>query len=516
MHSGNVTVHGTIASYSRVYKMIKSVTVKCKNCSFKVHIPFEIPVSDYPNNISNKKCIQCGDKSQEVVEEHTNAVKIEIQDSDTFSEIEKLSCILFDENTTDIQLGSKAIVSGSIQIIKQKNRKSISCLYASSIHYENKEKFELSDEDINSIDRFKRIKNGSMLEALTKMFAPSIIGLDIIKKGLLVSAVSSSEALEENRDRLHALLVGSPGTGKSKLMKESVKLVPNSRYESSQHSSGKSLTAIVAKEDEDYCLRIGPVPLARGAICVLNEIGRTTQEDQGLLLDAMEEGEFTINKYGINAKIRSPTVIVASANPINSTNGMDDKIDMNQIPLINPIKDRFDLVFVLKDSTDEEELRAYAHKKTRLLTEKIPDYYPYLKKHIAYAKQFKPVLNDESRAAINEYYVKLANSSINCNKRTLETLIRIAKSISKLKLKSITDLDDAREALEFYNAVICHYTQFTVSIPGDPKNITISVLTDILKHSSAAYSLEELAKTACEKNQYVKSYLLGREAIANY
>ena len=148
--------------------------------------------------------------------------------------------------------------------------------------------------------------------------------------------------------------------------------MPNSRYESSQHASGKSLTAIVSKEDDgDYCLRTGPVPLARGAICVLNEIGRTAPEDQSFLLDAMEEGEFTINRYGINAKIRSPTVIIASANPINAVNGMmDDKIDMNQIPLIKPIVDRFDLVFVIKDSTDEGEVRAYADKKTRILTEK--------------------------------------------------------------------------------------------------------------------------------------------------
>ena len=90
------------------------------------------------------------------------------------------------------------------------------------------------------------------------------------------------------------------------------------------------------------------MPLARGAICVLNEIGRTTPEDQGFLLDVMEEGEFTINKYGINSKITSPTVIVASANPINSaTNDSDDRIDINQIPLIKAVIDRFDLVYVL-------------------------------------------------------------------------------------------------------------------------------------------------------------------------
>jgi replicative DNA helicase Mcm len=367
LNEGNVTVHGTIASYSRVYKMIKSVSSECENCSFIQKKEYKIPILDYPNNIFNKKCIQCEENHQKIAEEYINAVKIEIQDSDTFSEIEKLSCILFDEGTTDIQIGSKVIVAGSIQIIKQKNKKSIPFVYASSIHYENKENLELSDRDIDALYRFKELKKDSLIEALTKMFAPSIIGLGIVKKGILLSAVSSSEGpnLDENRDRMHILLVGNPGTGKSKLTKECVKLVPNSRFESSQHASGKSLTAIVTKEDEDFCLRIGPVPLARDAICVLNEIGRTTPEDQGFLLDVMEEGEFTINKYGINAKIKSPTVIIASANPFNPANGLDDKINIYQIPIIKPVIDRFDLMFVLKDSTDEGEVRAYADKKTK-------------------------------------------------------------------------------------------------------------------------------------------------------
>ncbi len=125
--------------------------------------------------------------------------------------------------------------------------------------------------------------------------------------------------------------------------------MPNSRYKSSQHVSSKSLTAIVSKEpDGDYCLRIGPVPSARGAICVLNEIGRTTPEDQEFLLDVMEEGEFTINKYGINAKITSPTVIIASVNPYGSTGDNirfdnQERINLDQIPLIKPVIDRFDL-----------------------------------------------------------------------------------------------------------------------------------------------------------------------------
>jgi replicative DNA helicase Mcm len=359
------------------------------------------------------------------------------------------------------------------------------------------------------------------------MVAPSVIGLDIAKKGLLLSAVSSSEELNENgnRVRMHVLLVGNPGIGKSKLIKECVELVPNSRYESSQHASGKSLTAIVSKEDDDYCLRTGPVPLARGAICVLNEVGRTTPEDQGFLLDVMEEGEFTINKYGINSKIASPTVIVASANPINSAaNDFDDRIDINQIPLIKAVIDRFDLVFVLRDSKDGDELRTYAELKMEKLSTRNPNYYSYLKKHIAYAKQFRPELSFEAQDLIKEYYVNLGKSSSNLfsssikfkSRRTFDTLVRIAKSVSKLKLKNIVDAEDARESLEFFNAVIYQYTESTVFIPDDPKHIAISVFTDILKTTSIGYSLEELTKKACEKSEYVKSYLLGNKNNFNH
>ena len=70
-------------------------------------------------------------------------------------------------------------------------------------------------------------------------------------------------------------LVGDPGLAKSQLLKESVKLVPNSKYESVQFATGKSLTAIVTKDEGDaLILRIGPIPQAKGAIAALNEMGR--------------------------------------------------------------------------------------------------------------------------------------------------------------------------------------------------------------------------------------------------
>jgi hypothetical protein len=66
---------------------------------------------------------------------------------------------------------------------------------------------------------------------------------------------------------------------------------------------------------------------------------------------------------------------------------------------------------------------------------------------------------------------------------------------------------DAKDAMEFYNAVIYQYLDSTVLIPDDPKDITVVEFTKVLKESPFAFSLEELVKKACERNQYVKSYL---------
>ena len=124
---------------------------------------------------------------------------------------------------------------------------------------------------------------------------------------------------------------------KVSLLKKTVALVPKSRYESIQHSSAKSLTAIVLKEEERYSLRLGPIPMSRNSLCALNEIGAMWPEDQNYLLDILEEGQFTLNKYGFNTKINSPTVIIASTNLKDRNNEDFDpmlgKINLDQIPL---------------------------------------------------------------------------------------------------------------------------------------------------------------------------------------
>jgi|SRR5689334_17613771 len=153
----------------------------------------------------------------------------------------------------------------------------------------------------------------NVLDILGFMFAPDIIGNKTIKQGMLLCAASTNK--DETQKKIHVLFIGDPGLAKSAMLRKSIELVPNSRYESAENSSGKSLTAIVEKEDESHILRTGPIPAAKGAICALNELGRMFYQDQKHLLSIMQEQSFTINKHGINARIASPTAIIASANP---------------------------------------------------------------------------------------------------------------------------------------------------------------------------------------------------------
>ena len=106
-------------------------------------------------------------------------------------------------------------------------------------------------------------------------------------------------------------------------------------------------------------------------------------EEQAYLLDVMEEGDFTINKYGINAKIKASTTILASANPRQqSFSTQCETINLDSIPAINALIDRFDLIFEFSNFNDPDELREYINIKSEREDKRQPDFTNYLKKHI--------------------------------------------------------------------------------------------------------------------------------------
>jgi DNA replicative helicase MCM subunit Mcm2 (Cdc46/Mcm family) len=532
LHEGkDVSVIGVISGIQPLRKMIKGVSVQCWKCNTVYERKYDKPelFESFVPIEKIRKCQQCntGEYLGRYEWENINAVVVELKDHGTFSEINPLRIIVFgddepafdDTRNIDRHIGETIIVTGDIYNVDigkgRRESRVVAYLYVKYlVKYLSKQELELTAEDEKAIKRFvDHIGPDKVIERLTEMFATSVIGHNHVKRGLLLVAASTS--LNKTVKKLNAILVGPPGLAKSQLLKEATRLVPNSRYESVQFATGKSLTVIVTKEEGDaLILRIGPIPQAKGAIAALNEIGRMTHEDQGLMLDTMQEQEFTTNKFGQNFHVDAPTAIIASANPVGgSWKSYDrdggDKIDLDKIPMIKPLIDRFDLIFTPKDNTSEEQLAEYADRKSEMEDKATPDYMVYIAKHIMYAKQRcpKPKFSEEAKAMLNQYYVSVRSSY--GSPRILETIYAIAMNIARLKLKHIVDAADAIETMQFYN-VILQQLDMIVTLPSNPRDITYEECFKVLKELAFPISYEEVVRMACERNVQVARYVDGK------
>ena len=72
--------------------------------------------------------------------DHKNSVLIELQDANTFDDLDRLPVLLFDNDTIDIskKIGENAEIIGEIKIVEN-NFKYYPYLYCESIKYLNKE-----------------------------------------------------------------------------------------------------------------------------------------------------------------------------------------------------------------------------------------------------------------------------------------------------------------------------------------------------------------------------------------
>ena len=115
MNSGEIYVQGMIISRTPIYKMISCYSERCINneCGYLKEHQFEQPRS----SIKSRRCPDCRNEYTTLFDiKFLNATTIELQDIEKFNEIERLSVILFDNDTIDINIGEKVIVNGELHV----------------------------------------------------------------------------------------------------------------------------------------------------------------------------------------------------------------------------------------------------------------------------------------------------------------------------------------------------------------------------------------------------------------
>jgi replicative DNA helicase Mcm len=380
--------------------------------------------------------------------------------------------------------------------------KLVPVLYTNSIKYEGRQDWIITERDKESFRRFANFPD--FVSRIISLCAPNVVGHNDKKLGILLSAVNTLERKGQRRLRINCLFVGPPGTAKSMLGREAAKLLPNSRYVSGQNaSSGKTLTAIVDKENDNIILRHGPVPLSKNSICIINEMGRMQYEDQAHLMDVLEEGEFTKDAYGLHFQIPSPTTIIATCNPIETFWRDRASITEGDIPITRPLLDRFDLLFVFDDLKTEEEIRSYADALTRI-GHRRPHNYNFLTKYLQYARTLDVEFTDEAEIMLNDFWIGLKLKGIVQN-RGLESIRRLAIAQTKLRLHKLVDSEMATAAMEYFKVLLLYRGKMS-EVSEDPRNIVINEIISQVERSEIPITFHEASLTARSKNQRVKSY----------
>jgi DNA replicative helicase MCM subunit Mcm2 (Cdc46/Mcm family) len=521
---GYVKVTGQLIGQSQVYNMIYAINFSCSNCNHSDRIDYGKKPLMRSLYRDLSKCPWCDTPTLTLraTFNYCSTTDIELQDPEKFSEIERLSVKLFEHNTEKIIIGESVTIVGSLYVVRKNDNpqnKLTTVLFAESLEYASKEETALTIGDIEEIEEWKRTKEKegiNPISALVSIFAPEVIGNEHTKEGLLMVAANAGIRNDRNRIprrlRIHQLLIGDPSSAKSTLLQALVRIVVNGRYESCQSSTGLSLTAQVSKEEGgSYILRAGPIPQARDSLCALNEVGQMPITDHKHLLDFMEEGESTLNKFGFNARIAGHTSIVASANPLNNTWKNFDIIDFNEFPTLVQIIHRFDFISIFREITDEDELKRFATKRSEIRNlfdagsfdrpEKM------LKRYIMYARNFHPVISEEAKSMLNEFWVKMAAAGVRGLPRKLDSLERAVIARAKLKLKNVADGEEAIEVMHFFNAMLCNFAQ-TVALTRNPRDIAVEEICQVVKElNGSPIAFVEAAKIACEKNQQLRYYI---------
>lgn len=514
IHDGYVTVVGTIVSLSEQYVVISRMQTQCTNTECLVMhdekhdppVPTIIAQFD-PGNGRPLICPKCKSGGFRVKFDTRNARFVQLEDIEKPDANERQDVILYDRMTEDLIAGEVVEITGKMFVQRKsenlRSKRLMNVVHANSIKYLNRRDVVITKNDIKTFYKFLEFPN--LIPRLVSMFCPNIIGHDDAKLGLLRSIVGGLTDKEQKYDgRISTLIVGDPGTAKSTLTRESIELKANSRYVSAPHASSKTITAIIEKMNDTIVISLGAIPLSRGALCGINEITAFSMEDQGRLLDILEEGTFPVDKHGRHITVPSPTTIVATANPIHSNWNNRQLASDDEIAIKKTLLDRFSQKFVFRNNMSSVETQLFT-KKMNDIRKRKPHNYRFLTKYLLYASKLKPKIDDEAEYMLNRFWMEGKLNGL-FNMRDYRSIFRIAEAEAKLQLKEAIDGEVATHAMESIRMMMVNFGE-TVSNVKNPRDVVIESMLQILQNSEIGFTIYELCKLACNENKQIAGYL---------
>ncbi|XP_003376485.1 MCM2/3/5 family protein [Trichinella spiralis] len=311
-------------------------------------------------------------------------------------------------------------------------------------------------------------------QIVARMYQMYLVKLAVLL--VIIGGVSRrSESGTMLRGDCHLLLIGDPGTGKSQFLKYAAKLASNSVYTTGIGTTNAGLTCSAVKEEGDWQLEAGALPLADGGICCIDEFSTMREAEKDAIREAMEQQTVSVAKAGLVTKLNCKCSVIAACNFQETVGSRSATVDCN---LSSPLMSRFDVILYLRQSSDKEWCpKICAH----LLYEQVASAsasfrqssvdssnasgsslfwtFDKIKTYIKVVKSIEPSISEGAEKfdypciVLTQYFMK-QRSNVNREEglttvRMLDSLIRLAQAHARLMFRDIVTVQDALMATIF-------------------------------------------------------------------
>jgi replicative DNA helicase Mcm len=496
-----VTVEGIMRKITEVRPRIVYGFFVCSSCDKTFEVPQKFGKFTEP-----EFCDKCEKKTRmELIPARSRFIdsqKLRIQESPEGlrggEQPQSLDIDVADDLTGKVAPGDRIVVNGILRSMQREVRGVKHTLFdifleCNSIEITEKEftEVEIADKDEEAIQALS--KDEHLDRKVVHSIAPTIYGNEDVKEAIALQLFGgiAKEMPDAShlRGDIHILLVGDPGIAKSQILRYVVKISPRGIYTSGKSSTSAGLTATAVKDefgDGRWTLEAGALVLADMGIAAVDELDKMAKEDRSALHEAMEQQSISIAKAGITASLRSRCALLGAANPklgrFDQWSPIGDQINMPASLL-----SRFDLIFVMTDQPDQQRDEAIAahilkahsvgelvvrqaknpipgvdpeYIERELIPVKPPIEPELLRKYIAYSKRnCYPVLSDEAKATLVDYYLRLRNLAdpskpVPVTARQLEALVRLAEASARMRLSDLIEKSDADRVVRIVDACL--------------------------------------------------------------
>ena len=309
--------------------------------------------------------------------------------------------------------------SHSATVYRLEDAEMVETALAAPVEKNGRSEDVLADVDVSDTEimDFNAIKDP--LEHFSKLVCPELSGHDDVKKAILLMFVNDKDTGRNKRDRIHVLLAGAPGTGKSVLIDWLV-----SQFQANYCDPNTSRVGLVG-DASGGSITPGMLNRSHNGILCIDELEMMSDKDA--LRESMERGIYKIVKGSQDELFNAATRIVGSLN--------------NAEKLSAPLRERFDFEFPFTVPTVQES-KAVAQKVLSSYFTQEDSNVTMLKKYLKWIDGFEPKLSEENRKTAEEIFNKYFEyKEIGKSGRWIASCIRIAKAVAKLHRRDVVPND---------------------------------------------------------------------------